>query len=145
MLVVLRQMPAGFERMLRMAGGLLLLYLAVGALREWRKSVAGTAGPQTAPRTLLQAAGVNILNPNPYLGWSLVLGPMVLTVWRTTPADAVVLVVAFYATMVVMLAATIILFGTVRTLGATVSRALLLVSGVTLLALAAYQFWAAVA
>jgi threonine/homoserine/homoserine lactone efflux protein len=139
-LLLLRQVPSGFERVMRMAGGLLLLYLAVGAFREWRKGqLAGADGTGAAPRTFLQAAAVNALNPNPYLGWSLVLGPLVLKAWRTNPTDSIALIASFYGTMVVMLSATIVLFGTVRTFGARIARALLLASAAALLALGVYQ------
>ncbi|MGE5357509.1 MAG: LysE family transporter [Bacteroidales bacterium] len=140
-LLLLRQVPSGFERVMRLAGGALLLYLAVGAFREWRKGEAARTVDNTAaaPRTLLQAAAVNALNPNPYLGWSLVLGPLVLRAWRSRPANIVALLASFYGTMVVMLAVTIVLFGTLRTLGPRVARALLLASAVALVALSAYQ------
>jgi threonine/homoserine/homoserine lactone efflux protein len=95
------------------------------------------------PRTLLQAATVNILNPNPYLGWSLVLGPAVLVAWLKSPWNAVALIVAFYTTMVVALACTILLFGTTRLLGPGGRRALILMSAVALAALGVYQLAAA--
>jgi threonine/homoserine/homoserine lactone efflux protein len=92
-----------------------------------------------APRTLLQAAGVNLLNPNPYLGWSLVLGPAFLDALHQGPANAVVLLVAFYATMVMMLAGTILLFGTTSFLGPRGRHTLILVSAITLGMLGAYR------
>jgi hypothetical protein len=86
---------------------------------------------------------VNFLNPGPYLGWSLVLGPAVLKAWSRGPAPAVALVVAFYGTMVTMLAVTIILFGATRFLGPRGQRALLLASAATLAALGVYRLVAA--
>jgi threonine/homoserine/homoserine lactone efflux protein len=91
------------------------------------------------PRTLLQAAMVNILNPNPYLGWSLVLGPAFLTAWHQYPMNAVVLLAAFYATMLVVLAAIIYLFGTTRFLSSEGRRVLILVSALILAVMGVYQ------
>ena len=54
---------------------------------------------------------MNLLNPNPYLGWALVLGPVVVAAWQETPSMGVAVVVAFYATLVSMLAILIFLFG----------------------------------
>jgi threonine/homoserine/homoserine lactone efflux protein len=126
------------------AGGLLLVYFAASAVSEWRKQRRGTAAAAaSAPRTMLQAAAVNLLNPNPYLGWSLVLGPLLLKAWHEAPVNVVALLVAFYGTMVAALAAIIVLFGTVRSLGPRVIRVLLLLSAVTLLALGLFQLWAA--
>jgi hypothetical protein len=51
----------------------------------------------------------------------------------------VALIIAFYATMVTVLACTIILFGTTRFLGQHGRRALVLVSAVTLAVLGVYQ------
>ncbi len=139
-LLLLRQVPAGFARTVQAAGGVLLLYLAALTFFEWRKHAHGDAAESTSvPRTLFQATGVNLLNPNPYLGWSLVLGPLFLRAWRAAPMHAVALLVAFYSTMVASLAAIIIVFGTVRSLGPRVVRVLLLLSAITLAALGVYQ------
>jgi threonine/homoserine/homoserine lactone efflux protein len=143
-LLVLHRLPEGYGRILQAAGGVLLLLLAAASLRAWRRGPAATPEEDgVAPRTLLQAAAVNILNPNPYLGWSLVLGPAILRAWEVAPSAAVVLVVAFYVTMVVTLAATIVLFGATRFLGPRGMRALLLAAAVTLAALGVYQLLAA--
>ena len=142
-LLVLRQVPAGFEHAVQAAGGVLLLYLSAATFSEWRRHQRGTAPKvSSAPRTLLQAAGVNLLNPNPYLGWSLVLGPLLLKAWHESPLNGVALMVAFYGTMVASLAAIIVLFGKVRSLGPRVMGVLLLLSAGTLLALAVYQLLA---
>ncbi len=139
-LLLLRQVPAGFARVVQTAGGALLLYLAALAFAEWRKERRGQKHrPASMPRTLLQATGVNLLNPNPYLGWSLVLGPLFLKGWRLAPVNGIALLVAFYGTMVATLGAIIVLFGTIGSLGPRVVGVLLLLSAITLLALGAYQ------
>jgi threonine/homoserine/homoserine lactone efflux protein len=139
-LLVLRRLPAGAGPVLQLAGGVLLLYLAGSAYRDWRAGPADTAPERAAVRrTLLQAAAVNLLNPNPYLGWSLVLGPAVLRAWREAPANAFALLSAFYGTMVVSLALTVLLFGTSRLLGPRGRRALVLASIVALTALGVSQ------
>jgi threonine/homoserine/homoserine lactone efflux protein len=67
--VLLSRLPSSFQPVLRAAGGVLLLYFAGASLREWRLSEGPASGGST-PRTLLQAALVNPLNPNPYVAWS---------------------------------------------------------------------------
>lgn len=140
-LLLLRTVPAAFAGAVQVAGGVLLLWLGALTLRQWRglrkANVAEVSG--SAPRTLFQAAAVNLLNPNPYLAWSLVLGPLLLRAWRAGPAYALAMMIAFYGTMVASLAAIIVIFGTVRALGPRVVRALLLASALTLLALGVYQ------
>lgn len=139
-LLVLGRLSPAAHAVLRIAGGLLLFYLAWSAVRHWRTTgsdIGKTAGK--TPRTLLEAALVNILNPNPYLGWSLVLGPVVVTAWRESPGRGVAVVAAFYVTMVAMLAASIFALGTTRFLGPRPQRVLLLVSALILAGLGIYQ------
>jgi len=139
-LLVLGHLSPGMQSILRGAGGLLLLYLAWRAFQQWRRSELSAAKQgDKVPRTLLEAALVNLLNPNPYLGWTLILGPLVVTAWREAPSVGVAVVVAFYATLVTMLAALIFLFGSARLLGPRIQRALLLASSVVLVGLAVYQ------
>jgi threonine/homoserine/homoserine lactone efflux protein len=142
-LLVLNRLPDAMGRILQAAGGILLLYLAWAGYRQWRQlTVTDPEQTGPAPRTLLQAAGINLLNPNPYLGWSLVLGPAFLDAWHQGPANAAVLIIAFYATMVIMLAATILLFGTTSFLGPRGRHALILVSAITLAVLGMYRLTA---
>jgi threonine/homoserine/homoserine lactone efflux protein len=139
-LLVLNRIPETMSSALQAAGGVFLIYLAWASYRQWKQQT--TMSPETnesAPRTLFQAAAVNILNPNPYLGWSLVLGPAFLTAWRESPANALVLIIAFYATMVIALACTILLFGMTRILGPGGRRVLILISAATLAVLGVYQ------
>jgi threonine/homoserine/homoserine lactone efflux protein len=139
-LLVLNRIPETMSLVLQATGGLFLVYLAGASYRQWRRGTATSPdGDGSAPRTLVQAATVNILNPNPYLAWSLVLGPAVLAAWQKSPANALVLIAAFYATMVTALAGTILLFGTTRFLGPGGRRTLNLVSAVLLAGLGVYQ------
>ena len=139
-LLVLHRLPGGFEVFLKAAGGILLLYFAVRTFLEWRREKEGaTMETHSAPRTLLQAVAVNMVNPGPYLGWSLVLGPLAIEAWRQTPAHTVALVAAFYITMVLSLALFILLLGTTSFLGPRGRRGLLLVSSVALAAIGVFQ------
>ena len=139
-LLVLGQLPAAGQQVLRAAGGLLLLYLAWAAYRQMRAtSGIPEATRGSAPRTLLQAAIVNLLNPNPYLGWALVLGPAAVTAWRQSPIHAAVLIAAFYGVMVIGLAGFILLASTAGLLPPRAQRALVSASAAILAALGVYQ------
>jgi len=143
-LLVLTQLPEVVSRGLRAAGGVLLLVLAWSAYRHWQRPSPDAASNARTPRTLLEAAFVNLLNPGPWLGWTLVLGPAVLAACRARPAHAGALLIAFYATMVATNAGVILLFGTTRFLGSGARRTLVLVSALALAALGAYQLLASV-
>ncbi|HEY3382487.1 MAG TPA: LysE family transporter [Vicinamibacterales bacterium] len=144
-LLVLGRLPVAGQQVLRTAGGLLLLYLAWAAFRQLRDT-SGTreSGRVSAPRTLLQAATVNLLNPSPYLGWALVMGPAFVSAWRQSAGHAAALVVSFYAVMVAGLAGFIVLAGSARLLPPRGQRALVFISAVILAALGVYQFIAGV-
>jgi threonine/homoserine/homoserine lactone efflux protein len=129
-LLVLTRVPAWMAQVLRLAGGVFVLYLAWGAAKAWRAYDAQHMAP--APSSLLRAALVNVLNPNPYISWSLVLGPLLLKGWRETPSHGVALLAGFYGTMVLALAATIALFAAARNLGPRVTRLLIGLSSVAL-------------
>ena len=141
-LLVLGSLPARGQQLLRAAGGLLLLYLAWAALRQLR-SPSGSTEPahDSAPRTLLQAATINLLNPNPYLAWALVLGPAAVTAWRQDPLFAAALLAAFYGVIVAGLALFVVAASTARLLRPRAQRALVFLSAVILLALGAYQLF----
>jgi len=137
-LLVLGQLSVTVQHFLRAGGGCLLLYLAYVALRQWRRPAASDTR-RSGPRTLLDAVLVNVLNPNPYLGWALVLGPATLSAWHEHPSHAFVLVGAFYGTMIAMLVLFIFLIGTIRFLGSRGQRALLAASALALAGLGIFM------
>jgi threonine/homoserine/homoserine lactone efflux protein len=141
-LVVLNQVPTWLEQVLRFAGGVFLLYLALGAFKAWRSYQGPQAAVEGSTRqSVLQAAGVNLLNPNPYLGWTLVMGPLLLKGWREAPQHGLALLIGFYMTMVLSLAGIIFLFGRVRDLGPRVGRGLVAASAIALTGFGGYQLW----
>jgi threonine/homoserine/homoserine lactone efflux protein len=138
-LAVLKRLPREMDSLLQAAGGVFLLVLAAASYRRWKlASTAGSAEKGSGPPTLVQAALVNVLNPGPYLGWSLVLGPAAMNAWGRSPASAVVLIAVFYATMVTMLGLIIFAFGATSLLGPGGRRKLVLASTITLAALGVY-------
>lgn len=141
-LLVLSHIPAWLMPALQIAGGLLLIYLAWGAARAWiTYTPASLASPASGHQSLLRAALVNLLNPGPYLSWSLILGPLLLKGWQAAPRNGIALLVAFYTTMVLSLTGMIALFAAARQIGPRVNRALLGLSAVALAAFGCYQLW----
>lgn len=141
-LFVLSRLPLPLQHGLRIAGGAFLVYLAVRAVRTWRHyDEAKDVPPQSATRTLADAAVVNFLNPNAWIGWSLVLGPMFLQGWRESAARGLAVLVSFYLVLVVATAAIVFTLAAARGLGPRVARALVGVSAIALAAFGAYQLW----
>lgn len=143
-LFVLSRVPPAFVHALQVAGGLFLLYLAFGALSAARSYEQAAAEPTAAHRTILKAALVNLLNPNPYLAWALILGPLLLEAWRRAPSTGIGLIVSFYGTMVLATLGIVLLLGAARSLGPRIARTLVAVSAVALAGFGLYLLAAGV-
>lgn len=138
-LLILSYLPDSFQEILQIAGGLLLLYFAWSTFRSWKTNQ--TSNPENStstPATVLQAALVNLFNPNPYLGWSLVMGPTVLLAWGEKPLYAISLLGAFYLVMISTSMVLILLMGTTGFLNQSGRRILLLISALLLAGLGIY-------
>lgn len=141
-LFVLSQVPDWMQRILYFAGGLFILYLAFGAYKAWRDFNPSLPAPEAGTQqSVLKAALMNALNPNPYIYWTLVTGPILLRGWRESPLHGVGFLAGFYVTIVLSLMGIILVFGTAQRFGPKVNRALLGVSAAALLCFGAYQLW----
>ena len=141
-LLLLSQVGDGFFRFLHLGGGIFLLYLSSRSFKAWRNfNKEDIVDVQSGQKTLLSAAVVNVLNPNPYIGWSLIMGPLFLKGWRETPTHGISLLVAFYCTMILTLAGIIILFAFARNFGPRVNRISLGLSAAALACFGIYQLW----
>jgi threonine/homoserine/homoserine lactone efflux protein len=143
--LVLSRVPAWFTRGLRLTGGLFLLYLAFSAARAWRAYGLQFASQDLSPRqSILRAALVNVLNPNLYIGWSLVMGPLLLRGWRETPAHGIALLAGFYGVLVSCSAGIIALSATAGSFGPRVSRALMGLAAAALGCCGCYLLWSGI-
>jgi threonine/homoserine/homoserine lactone efflux protein len=141
-LLVLTRVPSTLLLVLQLAGGLFLLYLATGALQAYRNyQHALPTRPARARQTVFKAVLVNVLNPNPYLNWTLIMGPLLLKAWHQVPIYGIALVAAFYLTMILATAAILVLFAAARSLGSRVARALVGISALALGLFGLYQLW----
>ena len=141
-LLVLNQVPTWFHRFLFLAGGLFVLYLAYGTYQTWKNFDVTIPDMETrTQQSVFKAALINTLNPNPYIFWSLVTGPILLTGWQETPVYGLGFVAAFYATMLLSLSLMILVFGFARQLGPKVNRILLGVSAIALFCFGLIQLW----
>jgi threonine/homoserine/homoserine lactone efflux protein len=141
-LLALSQMPAWLERFLYIAGGSFVLYLAYGTYKSWKNFEMQV--PQTesmSSQSVFKAALTNILNPNPYIYWSLVTGPILIKGWRETPANGIGFLAGFYLTMISSLAGLILVFSLSSRFGPKFSRTLLGISALALLCFGLYQLW----
>jgi threonine/homoserine/homoserine lactone efflux protein len=141
-LLVLSQVPDWLQRFLYIASGLFILYLAANALKGWCNFDPTTVvSAEPGQQSLFRAAIMNMLSPGPYIYWSLVTGPILLTGWREAPANGIGFLVGFYAAMIASLGGIILLFAAAKHLGPKVNRALLGISAIALACFGLYQLW----
>lgn len=146
-LLVLSRVPAWLQRGLYLAGGLFILYLAWGAWRAWRGFDAAQwqqVGPSQR-QSVWRATLMNALNPGPYIYWSLVTGPILVSGWQAAPVFGIAFLLGFYGMMVGALVGIILLFGLARPFGPQISRALLGISVLALTVFGLLQLYRAVA
>lgn len=136
-MAVLAQVPTGFLRVLQVAGGAVVLWLAAGTLRA-AFAAAPAAEAHAPPRGFLRAIAVNFANPSVWLFWSLVGGPLLAAAWRDAPARALAFLGGFYLFLVGGNALLVLLAGQAARLGPRFVRGLGVASGA---ALAAFGFW----
>jgi threonine/homoserine/homoserine lactone efflux protein len=139
-LMALSGVPPGFLRAVRLLGGLLLVSMGARALRELGSATVEV--PKAArPRAegFVGALLVNLLNPNVWLFWSVVGGPLLVGAWRVAPLAGLGFLVAFYLPLTLCNAVLVLAFGGVGALGPRARRGLTLLSGAAFLALGAVQ------
>ena len=136
----LSHFPSIWLQWLRVAGGIFIIYLSWNAFKTWKNySFNIDIQHVSGKKSLLQAAVVNALNPGPYLGWSLVMGPLLLKGWSESSLNGIALIAGFYGTMVTCLAGIILLFHFARNLGSQVNRAMIGLSSMALAVFGLYQ------
>jgi threonine/homoserine/homoserine lactone efflux protein len=141
-LLALSQMPAWLERFLYIVGGLFVLYLAYSAYQSWKNFEPKVPQTEcTGNQSIFKAALTNVLNPNPYIYWTLVTGPILIKGWREAPINGIGFMAGFYLTMVSSLVGIILVFSLSSRFGPRFRRILLGISALALLCFGLYQLW----
>lgn len=139
-LLILTQLPGWFIRFLRIGGGILLLYLAYHAFLALRKGSNNLKTSQdSSQRSLFKASLTNLLNPSPYIFWSLVAGPILLASLRQSAAHGASFLLGFYLTLIMGFASFIILFASARHTAPRLIHAFSIAAVVALAAFGLYQ------
>ncbi len=137
---VLIQTPQDFLDFIRIAGGFFILYLTKGAFLHPTRSTPEKKPSENAARgTLTNAIIMNALNPNPYIFWGVVAGPILISGWRKSPGLGISFLSGFYGTFVCSLAALIFAFASAGHVHPKANRLLSLVAGVGLLVFGIYH------
>lgn len=143
-LLFLTNVPDEVLRILQCFGGLFLLWLAFNAYKKWRtfNQIERQAVP--LQRNLFKAVIVNLLNPAPYLAWSLVMGPQLIKGWNDKPMDGIVLLIGFYGSMIIYSTVMVVLIAVAGNIGPQVNRILTAISVIVLVIFGIYQLWSGI-
>jgi threonine/homoserine/homoserine lactone efflux protein len=128
-LLLLDRLSTRFLLVISLAGGVYVLYLAWGLLRQWRLGSQGTVSAESSPNgNLRKAVLMNFLSPGPYAFWMLVNGPLLLSALKESIWDGVAFLLGFYGVFIGGMLVIAIIFDQARRLGPVVVRGLLLAS-----------------
>ena len=142
-LAALAQVPGGLLRWIGIVGGAFVLWLGVGALRASR-AAASRAPARPPPVGFLRAIVVNLANPNAWLFWSLVGGPILTAAWRESPLASVAFLAGFYGLLVGGNLVIIAAAGALARGGDRAARVLGTASGLALVAFGAWRIAASI-
>jgi threonine/homoserine/homoserine lactone efflux protein len=125
---------------LQIAGGLFLIYLALGAFRNYRKAT--SVEPETLDKTgqsVLKAALINLLSPNPYIFWATIAGPIFISGWREAPRYGIGFLAAFYVAIIGGFMAFVVIFSLTGKLDERLNRALNGLAAIALFLFGSFQ------
>jgi threonine/homoserine/homoserine lactone efflux protein len=143
-LIALTKVPPFVLQLLQCAGGFLLLYLAYGAYKTWKTFDLNKQQSISSQQNVFKAVLVNFFNPAPYLGWSLVMGPILIKGLNEAPSSGIALLVGFYSTMIMTSIGMVILFAAARNLGPKVNKISIGISSIALGMFGVYQLWSGI-
>jgi threonine/homoserine/homoserine lactone efflux protein len=143
-LLVLTKVPHEVLLILQCFGGLFLLYLALNAYMTWRNFNQNVNQDIPHKQNILKAVMINLLNPNPYLAWSLIMGPLLIKAWTENPGYGIILLIGFYGSMIIYSIVMVVIFSAARNFGQRVIRICVGISVFAFAIFGLYQLWSAV-
>ncbi len=133
MTFLLSGLPDHILRAIQVIGGVYVLWLAWNGWLAWRKgeTISGNASlsvPASPYNTLIKAAGINLFNPNPYIFWSSVTGPILREALDTSVWHGVGFLATFYGVFLSIMVIYVMMFDRLRHVDPRMTRMLLLIS-----------------
>jgi threonine/homoserine/homoserine lactone efflux protein len=136
MTFLLQQLPETVLRVIQVAGGLFVLWLAGNTWKAYRagRLVGGevNAQPGKRRRTLAQGVTMNLLSPGPYVFWGAVTGPILIDGLSQSLWHGAAFLITFYATFLGIMAVLVLIFDRLRRLDERLTRGVLLLTIIVL-------------
>lgn len=130
-LVLLKNTPDSILHGLKIVGGIYIIYLAYNLFRSVRANVPSSSIPQSH-NSLFQATLMNLLNPNPYLFWSTILGPILIDGWNISPGIGILFISSFYLAMISTFFVLIFIFASSGKINRKLNQSLLAIASIAL-------------
>ena len=128
----------------QIAGGLFILYLGDRAFQS-RSATTTEDQPKRPSQGIWMASIMNLLNPNPYIFWGTVGGPIVIDGWTESRTNAIAFLVGMYLFLIGGLALFVVFVGQVGALSEKANRLLAVASSVALTLFGTWQLWSGIA
>lgn len=129
---ILKQVSPEFLNLIRIAGGLYLLWMAYSGWKRLRAGVTLNITPASQSRTLSQGLIMNWLSPGPYIFWATLNGPLLIQGLNQSLWVGLAFLLAFYGTFLGFLALYIFVFDRLRRLPEQITRGILIITIVVL-------------
>ena len=123
MTFILKQVPESVLQVISVVGGLFVFYLAWGFWKQLRETYDHpNNSQQISRRSFGKAVAMNLLNPNPYIFWTFVSGPILINALDQSWLHALAFLAGFYGVFMLTMLIFIIIFHQARRLGPKVVR-----------------------
>lgn len=131
--LIISNVPDAAVQLLRIGGGLFVLWLAFSTLRSLRAGAVIGSGSEagaglTSRQLFVRVVGINLFSPGPWLFWSTINAPLLVGGLQTSAWHGLAFLLGFYGTMIGMLCATVLAFGWLRQINPKVTRGLMFAS-----------------
>jgi threonine/homoserine/homoserine lactone efflux protein len=124
----LRSVSPDFLRIVQLAGGLYLLWMAYGGIQRFRQGDGFEIKPVSVNRSFWQAVLMIYLGPAPYVFWVTISGPLLVQGLEQSLWHGLAFVLGFYGTFLAMLAGYVILFARLGQINPRLTRAIFLLT-----------------
>jgi threonine/homoserine/homoserine lactone efflux protein len=125
---ILRSVSPDFLRIVQLAGGLYLLWMAYGGIQRFRQGDGFEIKPVSVNRSFWQAVLMIYLGPAPYVFWVTISGPLLVQGLEQSLWHGLAFVLGFYGTFLAMLAGYVILFARLGQINPRLTRAIFLLT-----------------
>jgi threonine/homoserine/homoserine lactone efflux protein len=126
---ILKQLPGFVLQAISIIGGLFVFYLAWGFWQQSREAASAEISlSEKQRRSFGKAVAMNLLNPNPYIFWTFVSGPILIKALKVSWLHALAFLAGFYGVFMLTMIAFIALFHQTRRLGPKVVHGIQIIS-----------------